>query len=314
MINVVFLHAVSYFLSNRTVFYLWDYIRFEVPVFIFCSAYLSFNKELFSEKPQAPFTVSGFIKRIKRLYLPYLIFLVIYSALVWLFEPQRLTVEYVWRNLILWGGIDINWLIVLFIQFAILFPFLSYWFRANKILFWSYAALAISSAIYLFFFPFPYHWKYIMWLPWSVMGLITIFFLVNRDKPKRITILGFFAAGIATLSFVLQYLRNGSITIYDNKYPPDMLFLSYGIAGLCLLYGIAQHRWFSKGPLLTGLTFMSTNSYSIYFIHYLVLYVCNQFGVHKQLSWYLYFIVIFGATIAIQLSTNWLSRRFKSSS
>lgn len=314
MINVVFLHAVSYFLSNKTVFYLWDYIRFEVPVFIFCSAYLVFNKELFSDKPVTPFAPGSILKRIKRLYIPYLIFLVIYSVLVWLFEPDRITVEYIWRNVTLWGGIDINWLIVLFIQFAVLFPFLSYWFRTNRILFWSYAALAISSAVCLFFFKFPYHWKYIMWLPWSVMGLVTIFFLVNREKPRRIAILGVVAAIIAALSFVLQYLRNGSITIYDNKYPPDMLFLSYGIAGLCLLYWVAQHRWFLQGPLLNGLTFMSTNSYSIYFIHYLVLYVFNQFEVQKQLSWYLYFIVIFATTIAVQLSANWLSRRFKLSS
>jgi peptidoglycan/LPS O-acetylase OafA/YrhL len=314
MINVVFLHAISYFLNNQTVFHLWDYIRFEVPIFIFCSAYLSFNKELFSEKPLAPFTTASFIKRIKRLYLPYLIFLGIYFALVWLFEPQRLTVEYVWLNLSLWGGVDINWLVVLFIQFAVLFPFLSYWFRTNKIWFWSYAALAISSTIYLFFFSFPYHWKYIMWLPWSVMGLVTIFFLLYRDKPLRIAALGVIAAGIATLAFALQYLRDGSITLYDNKYPPDMLFLSYGITGLCLLYWVAQHRWLSEGPLLHGLTFMSTNSYSIYFIHYLVLYVCSQFEVHKQLSWYLYFIVIFGATIAIQLATSWFLRQLKLSS
>src|SRR5579864_4521172 len=132
ILAMVLIHTNAYFLSDKIAETLWNYSQFAVPVFLFCSSYIFFRNRP-THGVMLPFTYIK--KRFMRLLIPYYIFAVIYILVSYFEEPAKITGQYILQSLFLVGGIDINWLILLFLFLTFLMPIFTYLEEKQKKLF-----------------------------------------------------------------------------------------------------------------------------------------------------------------------------------
>ncbi|HEX8966074.1 MAG TPA: acyltransferase [Patescibacteria group bacterium] len=302
MFAMILIHTTVYFLSDSPLIYnLWNYSQFAVPLFIFCSAYLFFNKLQFYSKKTF---FAYFKKRFVRLVKPYYIFMIFFFGAILIRQPNILTPKYFFQSVFLIGGIDINWLVLLFLYFALLIPFIGYTYVKNKIIFWLFSTISLLSSILFVFVQLPINYKYIMWLPWSVVLLFT-FFLV-KYKMKNIFYFASIIISLCLFSFFyyIEFTRHHSLSFFDNKYPPTIYFLSFGIASISLLYFLAQKGIFDFFPINNLFNFLSKYSYSLYFIHYIFLYLISGTFILIHFNWITFFLSVISISIITQLLIN----------
>lgn len=297
----VLIHTNVYFLNNKIAYSLIELTQFAVVAFIFCSSYLYYLKD---KVESLTLFLQHFFKRLKRLFVPYYIFLAAYFLFTFIKEPHKLTPNYIFQNLTLTGGIDFNWLVLLFIQLAILMPLFSYLRRRYvKILYLYVIVAVISSILFLKYTPHPLY-RIIMWLPWSLVVIYTMYF--ERIRKSAVLFWGltvlFFIIFLITRQFVLVPLGH-SLRMYDNKYPPNIYHLSYCLAGLNVLYFLSQKGLF----MITRrfIHFLSRYSYEIYFLHILVIFVLTVFF-HFKFNWVTFFLAVLGITSVVQVILNYL--------
>lgn len=305
MLCVLFLHALVPYLSNPVVFRIWDFARLEVPAFLACSAYLFFLKAQRGEVFFFSFSYTW--KRIQRLYLPYAIFMLVFFTIVFLTQPERLSADYLLKSALLIGGIDINWLILLFVQLIPIFPALAYLYRKIRSLFWVYAAVAFGSAFYLFLYDLPIDYKYIMWLPWSTVAVGSLLFVEYKEKvlSHRWLITGIVFV-LNMLLFWWYFSTFGKLELRIHKYPPDILFLLYGLLTIIIAIFVFQLPLFQKGPVSRFLQFMSLYSFELFFIHYIVIYLLQYWKVHQTLGPSLFFTTVVVLSVLIQAAINYV--------
>ncbi len=297
----ILIHTNVYFLANKIAYTLIELGQFAVVAFIFCSSYLYYQKD---RVESLPLFWRHLLKRLKRLIIPYYIFIAIYFVFTYLKEPHKLTPLYIFQNLTLSGGLDFNWLVLLFIQLAILMPFFSFLRRKYKIVLCVYIIVAtISSIIFLKYSPHPLY-RWIMWLPWSLVIIYTMYFEKLR---KNITLFWgltvvFFVIFLLTQQFVLVPLGH-SLRMYDNKYPPNIYHLSYCLGGLNILFFLSQKGLFTFTRKF--IHFLSRYSYEIYFLHILVIYAVTVFF-HFKFNWVIFFLTVLGITSVVQVIFNYL--------
>lgn len=295
----VLIHTNVYFLHNKIAYNLIELTQFAVVAFIFCSSYLYYLKD---KVESLPLFWQHFFKRLRRLFIPYYIFLAVYFLFTFLKEPHKLTPNYIFQNLTLTGGIDFNWLVLLFIQLAILMPFFSFLRRRYVGVLYLYILVGIvSSIVFLKYTPHPLY-RTIMWLPWSLVVIYTMYF--EKIRMNSVLFWGltasFFIIFLFTQQFVLVPLGH-SLRMYDNKYPPNIYHLSYCLAGLNILYFLSQKGLFVF--VRRFIHFLSRYSYEIYFLHILVIYVVTVFF-HFKFTWVTFFLTIMLLTSGIQWVLN----------
>lgn len=312
LFSVIFIHALAYYLNDKTAHFLWNYSQFAVQVFVFCSGYIFFVKYV----PQTNFNwISYFIKRIKRLIIPYYIFLLLFLPIVFFTEPKKIQIPFIIDNLLVKDGIDINWLILLFIQLTLVTIFLKYAINKKRILFYLYTALSfLSSFIFLFYVP-PINYKLYMWLPWSLILIYCYYFTAHEKNKKFFIWTAFIFLGVYISTLVLKQRIDGKLVFFDNKYPPNTYYLFYGLFSLNILYLLIQKDLFK--PFQKFLSFLSIHSYELFFIHYAAIYIVSTRFPYTTLHWSVFFIIILFLSVGIQLSINAVSRlygkRFRSS-
>lgn len=291
----VLIHTNVYFLNNKIAYSLIELAQFAVVAFIFCSSYLYFLKD---KVESLSLFWSHLLKRLRRLIIPYYLFITVYFLFVYLNAPQKLTPRYIFQNLTLTGGLDFNWLVLLFIQLAVLMPLFSFLRRRYMKILYLYVFVAvISSILFLKYTPHPLY-RSIMWLPWSLIVIYTMYF----EKIRKNTILfwgltaSFFIIFLMTRQFVLIPLGH-FLRMYDNKYPPNIYHLSYCLAGLNILFFLSQKGLFTK--VRRYIHFLSKYSYEIYFLHILVIFVLTVFF-HFKFNWVTFFVAVLGITSVVQ--------------
>src|SRR5436190_12590337 len=173
---MILIHTNWYFITDKLVFYLWDLSQFAVPVFIFCSAYIYFKR---GDKGMG---FSYLNKRFLRLLIPYYFFVFIFFLELFIFEPAKLNGAYIIQSLLLIGGIDINWLILLFLQLTFLMPLLAFLMEKKKIFFYLYTFLSIVLSFLIVFISVPFNYKYIMWFMWSPIIIYSMYFVKYHTK------------------------------------------------------------------------------------------------------------------------------------
>lgn len=299
MLGMMVLHACSYFLYNKTVWLVWNYLEWSVPVFLFCSFYITFgnNKKI------------DFKKRLKRLYVPYLVFLSVYFFLVFFFEKNRFNLPNILASLFLYGGMDFNWLVLLFIYFTLLVPVVR-WLEKYKFLFYGFFSLSLISSIVLIFFS-PLNYRLDMWLPWTVYIYFTYFF-VKKENDKK------FIGAIALVSilafgglYLLELKTNHNLSQYSNKYPPTLYHISFGIFSTIILYWLSKMKIFHVFNFHKILHFFSINSYSLFFIHILLIFLLTWTKAVKSMNVFSFFGVILGASVLLQIVLNNLQKLFR---
>jgi len=290
MVAMILIHTTVFYVSNPVAFFLWNYSQWAVPAFIYCSGYIYFlknNVNYFSKK------------RFLRLLIPYWIFLPFFFLVLLITYPKQLTIHYIFQSIFLTGGVQINWMVLLFLQFAVLLPILN-WMHKQKTLFWIYSLLAIGSSILFLFWKFPFDWRIIMWLPWSVVLLFS-FFYIKKGKKNVILIILIFSLIFYLFSLFILHSKGHSTHFYDNKYPPNLLIISFGMVAISGFYIILEK---GRLPFSSILLFLSKNSYSVYFIHYLILTLFMPWVDKLRNVWFLLFFLVFIPTVLVQKLIN----------
>ena len=290
MLAMIIIHATAYFLSNKAVYYLWDILEWAVPIFMFCSLYI------FYKRPKK----IDLKKRFSRLLIPYYIFLGAYFVLIYFFEKQKFNLGNISANVFLYGGLDFNWLVLLFLYLTLLMP-LIFWLEKKKVWFYGFFSLSLISSIYFIFHNFNY--RLVMWLPWSLFIFFTIFFVKNENNKKIMSLTAFSSLALFFGLRLMEARMGHDLSQYANKYPPTLYHISFGIFSIIVIYYLSKMKVFSFLWIDKLLDFLSFNSYSLFFIHILVIFSLTWMKFHFA-NWFTFFLAIFGLSSGIQILLN----------
>ncbi|HSA83778.1 MAG TPA: acyltransferase [Patescibacteria group bacterium] len=306
LIVMILTHATGYFPSGTLSFPIWNWSNFSVQIFVFCSVYLFIKKY----EDKAMQVITFLKKRFIRLLIPYYLFLIFFLPAIYFAEPWKVTPRYIKYSLAVIGGVDINWLVLLFLSLTIVLPIFLWSYRKVKVIFWMFFICAFGSSVYLLFQDVNIPYKWIMWLPWSLLLFFTLFY-VKFEEKKRILFGGFlFSLVIFVVSYMYTFMTYGESTVFfHNKYPPNIYYLSYGIVVFFLLLFFEKYL-FRQSFIQRTVTFFSTHSYSIYFIHYTILIVAAVYIQQFHLTWWSLFLIVFILSWVTQSLFNFIRKKF----
>jgi peptidoglycan/LPS O-acetylase OafA/YrhL len=309
MIVMILIHTNAYLLHYPWASITREISQFAVVAFLFCSSYISVTRPY----PQSFAEFAPYIyKRLKRLLAPYYVFLMAYIVFMSLVAHKPLSQSAIVQSFLLTGGIDFNWLVLLFTQLIFITPLLQYLFDKKRLLFYMYTAAALVSSIYfLTHTPLTYY-RWIMWLPWSLVIIYTKYFdALWNDKKKFIIVTLFFGIiYFATAQFVLMPAHH-SLSMYSNKYPPNLYHIAYSLFALNILYLLSKYKLFASSLVQSVISYFSLNSYTIYFIHILVIEGAVRILNMKRIHWVLFFAIVAYVSVLIQLAYDALLRKME---
>ncbi len=293
---VIVIHTLSFNLGVPLTNFVWNYLHFVVAAFIFCSGYvfIAFYQNTFGSIAK---TLRWYKKRFVRLVVPFYLYLFAHYAL-WLLFPTvfaglglQKSFSFVAQSVFLTGGVNLNWLPLLFLQLTIISPFLLRAMRNQKVLFF----LIFFFFILTVFFtvrPFPYsYYRYVMWVPWSLVLLLSFVFF-KKESIKRYLFVGSVCFLVFLSLFLLWHQMLRSVTLIDHKYPPDLFELSYEVAITCFILAISRLSLFGHKLIKKIYVFISRQSYQLFFIHYIILDAV-LLAKHKGIFWQNAFMEIF---------------------
>lgn len=303
IIVMILTHTNAYFMHHKTAFDIWNYLHFSVPTFVFCSGFVLANRYKIEILNLA--TYFKFIgKRLFRLLKPYYIFLIFFYIMLY-FSQKRIDLRDVTSALLIVREPDISWLVNLFVQLTLLFPVLSYLFNKQRKLFDGLFGIVMIYAFWKIFNRLDLDYKYYMVWSWSLPFMFAFYFAkYYRNLKFRIGAMLFFLILHLGLKYYLASHGN-NVILQDNKYPPNLYYLSYGMFWFVLLDFIFNLEIFKNKVLFGVINFFSKNSFSLFFIHYLVIQITFRFFI-KNLQfneWTLFFYVII-LTSVIQLTLS----------
>ena len=305
IVAMIIAHTNASYWDDKLALLLWDLGLFAVHAFIFCSAYLFIAQ---SEQKSPTYDWSYFKKRFLRLLVPYYIFLVFHFAFLFFFNVKLLTLGYVVKNLTLTGGIEFNWLVVLFLQFTVLMPVLDMLRKKSIAAYLLYGISAFLLSIALLTVKIPLNFKFFMWMPWSLV-IIAAWTVFKKEYVKRSIWIQIAAWSVILLGSIwYQETMNHSLRMFHNKYPPNIYHISYGVVASLVLYEYLKRFSFAKFDAFFD--FLSRNSYSFYFIHILVLSLYKAFFEPREIHWSLFFVIILTVSSVIQYGLNHIQAKF----
>jgi probable poly-beta-1,6-N-acetyl-D-glucosamine export protein len=304
MLVMMLTHVTAYYPSNSIAFALWNWSHFAVPIFLFCSAYLFFQKSMKGLPTFFPYVK----KRFLRLLVPYYLFLLFFLPTLYYLTPNNVTFKYIVDSFLLTGGVDINWLVLLFLLVTILVYGIVFFWQKARVLFWGFFGMSFLSVIILLFVTPAVSYKWIMWLPWSFVLYVIFFYILFEKKHKYLISLFLFLLGGFSLSYFVRDSLSQSVILIHNKYPPNSLYLFYSMSVMLFILFLLKRFSFPKN-IAKILSFFSRYSYQIYFVHYFVLIVFATFLPQLHWSWEVFFLVVVAVTVTIQLSLLFLKKQ-----
>lgn len=295
--SVILIHSTILYYSHPIASFVWDANQYAVQLLVFCSSYIYFIKE----KSNASFSFTWYFKkRILRLLQPYYIFAAVYFVILAIFQKSQLNLDYIKQSVFLTGGISINWLVLLMLQFAIAYPFISFLKNRFKPGFYMVCVLSLLSSIWLLFFKLNFDYKLVMWLPWLTIAFYSLLFVKYQKNTKFLFVMFFLSLLVfACIRMGLTHFGH-SLQMYDNKYPPNIYFLVYGMMIIPFLLLLSYFHVFSWKPIEKFLAFLSKNSFTLFFIHFLFLYFFTKYGLQHVVSWYVFFGALLFLSVAAQ--------------
>lgn len=305
IIVMILIHTNAYFLSKPWAYTTREISQFAVVAFLFCSAYLSIQKP-YPDSVSAIFHY--FYKRLSRLLIPFYIFFVAYIVFMNLAVGKQYPEEYIMKSFLLIGGIDFNWLVLLFIQLMIVTPILQYLYAKKEKLLIMYSALAfVSSVVFLKYTPLPYY-RSIMWLPWSLVIVYALYFeRIWKNKALFFWVTFLFGALFLSTQQLILIPMKHSLSMYYNKYPPNLYHIAYSLFAINILYFLSRMKVFSLGLVQSVIHFFSINSYQVFFIHIIVIEGVWKFM--RPTNWILFFVIVAYVSALVQMGFNWMTER-----
>ena len=229
-------------------------------------------------------TILWYKKRLTRLIVPFYLYLIAHYSL-WILFPNIFSgmglvqdIEYFVKSALFIGGTNYNFLPLLFIQFTILFPFFAIWIKKKKIMaVYIFFSLLITGIFTIFKFPYEYY-RQTMWVPWSLILILSMYVSIwaqkdksEKDTNKRYLILGILFFVLFLVLYILNLDSGSSLNFYDHKYPPDFYYLFFGTSLTLFAVLVGKLKIWQEKNVKNFYLFVSKNSYSIFFIHYIIL-------------------------------------------
>lgn len=279
IVIIIATHVFSYNLSTPLIQFLWNYSHFTVAAFVLCSGYVLFAR--YGGKIHTLQDIVQFYKkRLFRLLIPFYIYLCFHSLLMFLFPlffnglGISLSPEFYLQSITLVGGINLNWLPLLFLELAVLFPILIL-FGKNKKIQIVFIAVLLVVTVFTTIWIIPYaYYRWTMWISWLVVFLFSFFLFQKQQQHDWKIAYSFGLAATFFILWVLLYILwqhvGRPINLIDNKYPPNWYSLSFELFGTSTLLGFGSMPVY---PVVVKrvILFLSTSSYNLFFIHYIVL-------------------------------------------
>ncbi|NCO88625.1 hypothetical protein AUK04_00415 [Candidatus Roizmanbacteria bacterium CG2_30_33_16] len=302
IIAMIAIHTFVFYLSQKGwVEFSWNWLQFAVPIFVFCSAYIFWQKPLSFERSAI---LSHIKKRVIRLLIPYYLFLLVFLPINFIKTSKNFSFTYIFKSLTLTGGIDINWLVLLFFMFIFLQIIIAYLLNNHRNFFYLYMIIVFISTIILLFIRPKFDYKLIMWLPWSLITIFAYYFVRFEKSKKWLVGSVIFTAALFVISYQILVIGNYSLRFFSNKYPPNLYILSYGLLSIALLFVIFKFINTRFKTITNILSFYSLYSYEIFFIQYVVIYLLNTHLKTVKYSPFGFFVVVLLITTLLQLGLN----------
>lgn len=295
IILVIITHTAAYFLSNKSIFMFWNFLHFSVPMLVFCSGYVLFAK--YNNADSIKGYLSFLKKRLIRLLKPFYIFLIFFFILRII--EHRFNGGLVWQSIrILYP--DIAWLVLLFVQLTLLFPLCLYIIK-RRLFVWLSMVFLCALGIGLIFFKPQMDYRWYMGIPWLLPFVLSYFYkkYIEGNRSYQIIATTFFICLFLIQYVSLQHLGH-DLVLQNNKYPPNLYYLSYALSWLFGLTVIFNNSRIQK-ILTKPFSFFSIHSFSLYFIHYILIELLSVYRVFP-INFWTFSIVVLGGSILIQLA------------
>jgi hypothetical protein len=300
-------HSFALFLGPTPVNIIWNYLHFVVVAFVFCSGYVTYMS--YKRMEGAEGLLHWYKKRFVRLYLPYAVYLMSYGALVLLFPSMisgrgiSMTPGFFIQSLLFTDGVDVGWLTLLFIQFALLTPLLMWVVQKNKYLI---AGLVVSGGFaavtLLLRIPATYS-RVTAWFPWLFIFLLGIVSakkeIGGSVRPRMLILSGTLVIAVWYILTVVLSALHRSLTLTDHKYPPDVYYFLYGIGINGFLLAAVIPIIKRASYVIPPVTYISKHAYSMFFMHLIILDMVHTTLPHEEV------ILTAGLSIALTLLVLW---------
>lgn len=325
IIGVIIVHILTRNLTNPISNFLWNNLQFFVISFVFCSGFVlaSIYQNSFSSVSK---TLAWYKKRLIRLLIPFFIYLIFHYAL-WIIFPNIVNglglvqnTDYFIKSALLIGGTNYNFLVVLFVELTLLFPIFTNFFKRKKFLFLYLLLSGIIAFIFTFFGGSYSTYRFTMWIPWSLVLIFAMYLAIkgkSEEVAKNIDKRYFLFGVIFFILFLGLYFYNlhigKSLIFYNHKYPPDFYYLFFGLSLTCFALIIGRLKFWQNKILKLIYLFISNNSYSIFFVHFIFLDAVILLSTRYQFFKYsaIQFLIIFFLSISVVLIINKLKSIIK---
>ena len=312
IVGVVAIHVAAFNLNKTTAFLSWNYLQFTVVTFVYCSGFVLAKtyKEGFNNTAEI---LAWLKKRLVRLLIPFYIYIIAHYSL-WFLSPKYFSgfglqkdLYFFFQSISLTGGVDLNWLPLLYVELMFVLVFLTL-IKKNLIIYSTFLLIGISSTIFFFFYNFlDFGYRFLMWLPWSLVLFISLKFYLGQNQEKTLSkkyfLLGAFFIMFFLGLFIYLGLTGQSLILRQHKYPPDLYYLSYSLGVSFFFLTFSKLKFFSLEIINKIIFYLSNSSYSLFFIHVIVLDFYFKSFRHSLLSdfWFAQFLLIFSVSIIIDL-------------
>lgn len=257
------------------------------------------------------------LKRFKRLVLPTWIFLVIYFAFCYLLDFLGCNLHYSLKDYIcsfafIGGGIDYVWIIRVYFLMAIISPaiFTVSEFTKEKVVKILIVVLGLiiineiavklignGKNLFVEFFRgillYAFGYGIAEVLACSVRGL---------KKSKTLFVTAFLSA-----IWIVMWILSGYKELQEFKYPPQALYLLYGMSVSMVLYLVLSIKpSFYKGKFKAAIEWISIHSLTIYLCHIIPVTLLQNFEFNIINSNFIlrYMFVVF-VSVVLTIIVNW---------
>lgn len=113
-----------------------------------------------------------------------------------------------------------------------------------------------------------------MWIPWSLIFYLGMMFY--KKEQEKFSVKPYFLVALSSgIFFIILHsfwvLLGKPLNLIDNKYPPNFYDLSYELFGTFIVFVLVKLNVFNFSLIKNAYTFLSKQSYSIFFIHIIIL-------------------------------------------
>lgn len=284
---------------------LYQWRTFDVPLMVFISGLVLANKDINSSLREY------WIHRCKRLLIPVYLFLFLFfggTYLVSLLIGMKLpfTTSEIIESFLLMEGIGYVWVIRVFLIIAILAPlFLKIIsnIRKNYIFFLLIVILSLLPDFLIRQNIFDLNFiirEYILYaIGYGAIFLVGLKSIFWRAEYKEWDFWGYI--GVFILLFILYTGNNNSLPLLSTyKFPPQSLFILYGIIVSQILWLTIRYISFPDGKLKSFMLFIGQNTIWIYLIHIPFVFCFDK---HVE-QWWLRFLFIYTFAIIVCMLKN----------